>query len=45
MKGAALEKVIEFHFFQTAWRAEAFLVTSGDVTRSRLALGFRFGAF
>ena len=45
MKGAALEEVIEFHFLQTARGAEALLVTRGDVTGSRFALGFRFGAF
>jgi len=45
VKGAALEEMIEFHFLQAAWRAEAFLVTCRYVTRSRLALGFRFGAF
>ena len=32
VKGAALEEVIEFHFLQTAWGAEALLVTRGDVT-------------
>ena len=45
MKGAALEEVVEFHFLQTARGAETLLVTGSDVTGSRLALGFRFGAF
>jgi hypothetical protein len=45
VKGAALEEVIELHFLETTWRAEALLVTCGDVTGGRLALGFRFGAF
>ena len=45
VKGSALEEVIEFHFLQTAWGAQAFLVTCGHVTGRRLALGFRFGAF
>ncbi len=31
MKGTALEEVIEFHFLQTTGRAEALLVTCGDV--------------
>ncbi len=32
VKGAALEEVIEFHFLEAAWGAEALLVTGGDVT-------------
>jgi hypothetical protein len=32
VKGAALEEVIEFHFFKTTWRTEALLVARGDVT-------------
>jgi hypothetical protein len=45
VKGSALEEMIEFHFLQATWSTKAFLVTRGDVTGSRLALGFRFGAF
>lgn len=45
MKGSALEEMIEFHFLQATRGTKAFLVTRGDVTGSRLALGFRFGAF
>jgi hypothetical protein len=45
VKGAAFKEVIEFHFLQTTWCAEALFVTCGDVARSRLALSFRFGAF
>ena len=32
MKGTALHEVIEFHFLKTTRRAEALLVTRGDVT-------------
>ena len=32
VKGAAFQEVIEFHFLQTAWGAEALLVTGGHVT-------------
>lgn len=45
MKGSALKEMIKFHFLQATWSKKAFLVTCGDVTGSRLALGFRFGAF
>jgi hypothetical protein len=45
VKGAAPQEVIEFHFLKAAWGKQAFLVTRGDVTGSRFALGFRFGAF
>ena len=45
VKGTAFEEVIEFHFLKTAWGTQAFLVARGDVTGSRFALGFRFGAF
>lgn len=45
MEGSALEEVIEFHFLQTAWGTQAFLITRGDVTGGWFALGFRFGAF
>ena len=45
MKGAALEEGIEFPLLQSAGCAEALLVTRGDVTGSRFALGFGLGAF
>lgn len=45
MKGAALEKGIEFHLLQSAGCAEALLIARGDVTGSRFALGFGLGAF
>jgi len=45
VKGSALEEVVEFHFFKTAWSEQAFLVTGGYVTGRWFALGFRFGAF
>jgi hypothetical protein len=32
VKGAALEEVIEFHFFKTTGSAEALLIACGDVT-------------
>lgn len=45
MEGSALKEMVEFHLLQASWSKKAFLVTRGDVTGSRLALGFRFGAF
>ena len=45
MKGAALEKVIEFHFFETTRRAQAFLIARGDVARRGFTLRLGFRAF
>ena len=35
VKGAFLKEVIKFHFFKTAWSAQALFVARGDVTGRR----------
>ena len=45
VKSAALEEVIELHFFKTTRSAQTFLVARGDVAGRRNTFGFRFGAF
>ena len=45
MQGALLKEGIELHFFKTAWCVQAFLVTGGYVTGSRLTQSLSFSAF
>lgn len=45
MKCAALKEGVEFHFLQTTWSAQTFLVARCYVAGSWFALSFGFGAF